>query len=120
MQAKVRIDDTVIVLADPAPPDWRPISSYVHIYAQDVNATYRKALEAGAVLVQEPAKKQDEDKRGGVKDAGAPHGGSLQNSSSSPSMRSKGFTTNGLTTDCSGPPLKWNVSLLRFSLWGVS
>ena len=70
MHAEVRIDDTVIMLADPAPPDWPPISSYVHIYVQDVDATYRKAMGAGAVSVQEPVKKQDEDKRGGVKDAG--------------------------------------------------
>lgn len=70
MHAEVRIEDTVIMLADPAPPDWPPISSYVHVYVPDVDATYRKALEAGAVSVQEPVKKQDEDKRGGVKDAG--------------------------------------------------
>lgn len=70
MHAEIRIDDTVIMLADPAPPDWPPISSYVHIYVPDVDATYRKALEAGAASVQEPVKKQDEDKRGGVKDAG--------------------------------------------------
>ena len=70
MHAEVRIDDTVIMLADSAPPDWPPIPSYMHIYVPDVDATYRKALEAGAVSVQEPVKKQDEDKRGGVKDAG--------------------------------------------------
>lgn len=51
MHAEVRIDDTVIMLADPAPPDWQPVSSYVHVYVQDVDATYRKALEAGAVSV---------------------------------------------------------------------
>jgi uncharacterized glyoxalase superfamily protein PhnB len=70
MHAEVRLDDTVIMLADPAPPDWPAISSYVHIYVRDVDATYRSALEAGAVSVQEPVKKQDEDKRGGVRDAG--------------------------------------------------
>ena len=70
MHAEVRIDDTVIMLSDPAPPDWPPISSHVHIYVPDVDATYRKALEAGAVSVQEPVKKQDEDKRGGVRDGG--------------------------------------------------
>lgn len=70
MHAEVRIEDTVIMLADPAPPDWPPIPSYVHIYVQDVDDTYRKALEAGAVPVQEPVQKQDEDKRGGVKDSG--------------------------------------------------
>jgi PhnB protein len=36
----------------------------------DVDATYRRALEAGATSVQEPIKKEDPDKRGGVKDAG--------------------------------------------------
>lgn len=70
MHAEVRIEDTVIMLADPAPPDWLPVSSYVHIYVNDVDTTYRRALEAGAVSVQEPVKKQDEDKRGGVKDSG--------------------------------------------------
>jgi PhnB protein len=70
MHAEVRIDDTVIMLADPAPPDWSAIASYVHIYVPDVDETYRKALEAGATSVQEPVKKQDEDKRGGVKDPG--------------------------------------------------
>lgn len=70
MHAEVRIDDTVIMLADPAPPDWPPVPSFVHIYVEDVDATYRGALEAGATSVQEPVQKQDEDKRGGVKDAG--------------------------------------------------
>lgn len=70
MHAEVRIDDNVIMLADPALPDWPAVPSHVHIYVRDVDATYRKALEAGAVAVQEPVKKQDEDKRGGVRDAG--------------------------------------------------
>jgi PhnB protein len=68
--AEVRIDDTVIMLADPVPPGWPSVASHVHIYVADVDATYRTALEAGAVPVQAPAKKEDEDKRGGVKDAG--------------------------------------------------
>lgn len=68
--AEVRIDDTVIMLADPVLPDWPPIASFVHIYVEDVDATYRKAIDAGAASVQEPTKGQDEDKRGGVRDAG--------------------------------------------------
>jgi len=67
--AEVRIDDSVIMVADDA-PGWPPIQAYVHIYVPDVDATYRRALDAGAVAVQEPVKKEDEDKRGGVKDAG--------------------------------------------------
>jgi PhnB protein len=68
--AEVRIDDTVIMLADPVPPDWPHIPASVHIYVRDVDAVYARALEAGAVSVQAPVKKQDEDKRGGVTDAG--------------------------------------------------
>jgi len=67
--AEVRIDDSVIMVADGA-PGWPPIQANVHIYVPDVDATYRRALDAGAVSVQEPVKKEDEDKRGGVKDAG--------------------------------------------------
>lgn len=70
MHAEVRIDDTVVMLADGMPPEWPPVPSHVHIYVPDVDATYRQALEAGAESVQEPVKKDDEDKRGGVKDAG--------------------------------------------------
>jgi PhnB protein len=68
--AEVGIANTVIMLADPILPDWPPVASHVHIYVRDVDATYRKALEAGAASVQEPRKKQGEDKRGGVRDAG--------------------------------------------------
>ena len=69
MHAEVKIDDTVIMLAD-AGEGWPPVPSYVHVYVQDVDATYKQALEAGAVSVQEPVKKEDEDKRGGVRDVG--------------------------------------------------
>ena len=69
MHAEVRIDDTVIMLAD-GNEGWPPIPAHVHVYVEDVDATYERALEAGAVSVQEPVKKDDEDKRGGVKDAG--------------------------------------------------
>ncbi len=69
MHAEVRIDDTVVMIADGG-GGWPPIPSHVHVYVPDVDATYRTALEAGAKSVQEPVKKDDEDKRGGVKDAG--------------------------------------------------
>ena len=69
MHAEVRIDDTVLMLADSA-EDWPPVTSHVHIYVNDVDTIYKRSLEAGAVSVQVPIKKDDEDKRGGVKDAG--------------------------------------------------
>ena len=67
--AEVRIDDSVVMLADKA-PDWPAVEAHVHVYVPDVDATYRRAIEAGAFPVQEPVKKDDPDKRGGVKDAG--------------------------------------------------
>lgn len=69
IHAEVRIDDTVVMIADSA-ESWQPVSSHVHIYVEDVDETYKRALEAGATSVQEPVKKEDADKRGGVKDAG--------------------------------------------------
>ncbi|HZI08682.1 MAG TPA: VOC family protein [Archangium sp.] len=67
MHVEVRIDDTVVMLSDgggsfPAFPVW------LHVYVPDVDATYRRALEAGGVSVQEPQQKGDPDRRGGVKD----------------------------------------------------
>ena len=69
MHAEVRIDDTVVMIAD-GNEGWPPVPSHVHVYVSDVDATYRRALEAGATSVQEPVKKDDEEKRGGVKDEG--------------------------------------------------
>jgi uncharacterized glyoxalase superfamily protein PhnB len=67
--AEVRLDDSVVMVAD-AVPGWPAMSSHVHVYVRDVDATYRRALAAGATSVQEPIKKDDEDKRGGVKEPG--------------------------------------------------
>ncbi len=67
MHAEVRIDDTVLMLADsteqaPAAP------FHIHIYVPDVDATYRRALAAGATSIQEPSQRDDPDRRGGVQD----------------------------------------------------
>lgn len=67
--AEVRVDDTVVMIADEV-PGWPAIPASVHVYVADVDETYRRALAAGAESVQEPVQKGDEDKRGGVKDAG--------------------------------------------------
>ncbi len=69
IHAEIRIDDTVLMLTDGG-EGWPPVPSHVHIYAADVDAVYKRALEAGAISVQEPVKRNDENKRGGVKDSG--------------------------------------------------
>src|SRR6266571_1475262 len=55
MHAEVRIDDSVLMIADGV-PGWPPVPSYVHVYVADVDKTYKRALEAGAASVQEPVK----------------------------------------------------------------
>ena len=68
MHAEVKIDDTVVMLADaggnfPAFPVW------VHVYVPDVDAVYRRALDLGAESAQEPTRREGEpDRRGGFKD----------------------------------------------------
>jgi PhnB protein len=66
--AEVRLEDTVLMLADSA-EGWQAVPTHVHIYVPNVDETYQRAVDAGAVSVQEPVKKEDADKRGGVKDA---------------------------------------------------
>lgn len=70
MHAEVRLDDTVIMLGDCVEGMWPAVAAHVHVYVPDVDTTYAKALQHGAVSVQEPVKKQDDDKRGGFKDSG--------------------------------------------------
>ncbi|MEM7796213.1 MAG: VOC family protein [Cyanobacteria bacterium P01_C01_bin.118] len=67
--SEVRLDDTVLMIADKG-EGWPAMLSHVHIYVEDVDIIYGRALDAGATSVQAPVQKEDEDKRGGVKDAG--------------------------------------------------
>lgn len=68
MHAEVRIGDTVVMLGD-AGGDWPAVPAHLHVYVDDVDATYRRALAAGATSVQEPNRREGEpDRRGGVKD----------------------------------------------------
>jgi len=68
MHAEMRIDDSVIMLAD-AHGDWPAVPAWVHVYVADVDATYKRALAAGGSSVQEPQQRPgDPDRRGGVAD----------------------------------------------------
>ncbi len=70
MHAEVRIDDAVVMIAD-AGGAWPAFPSWLHVYVQDVDATYRRALASGGVSVQEPQRKEgDPERRSGVKDPG--------------------------------------------------
>jgi PhnB protein len=68
IHAEVRIGDTVVMIGD-AGENWPPVSAHLHVYVDNVDTTYHRALEAGGVSVQSPERKgEDPDRRGGVKD----------------------------------------------------
>lgn len=67
--AEVRIDDSVVMLGE-ASAGWPPSPAHVHVYVSDVDKAYARALAVGATSVQAPVKKNDPDKRCGVKDVG--------------------------------------------------
>ena len=67
MHASVRIGDSVVMLSD-ATADYPAETAWLHVYVPDVDATYRSALERGAVSMQEPSEKGDGDRRAGVTD----------------------------------------------------
>ncbi|MBZ6077462.1 VOC family protein [Microvirga puerhi] len=68
MHASVRIGDSVVMVSD-GTADYPAFSVWLHVYVPDVDETYARALENGAVSVQPPSEKGDGDRRCGVKDA---------------------------------------------------
>lgn len=70
IHAEVRVGDSVIMLGG-ATDEWPPVPCHVHVYVEDVEDAYARALAAGAAPVQEPVRRdEDPDRRGGVKGPG--------------------------------------------------
>jgi uncharacterized glyoxalase superfamily protein PhnB len=69
MHAEVKIGDSMVELGD-AGPQWpaRPMS--LHLYVEDADAVYERAVGAGAESVYKPMDQPYGDREGGVKDAG--------------------------------------------------
>ena len=67
MHAEVKIGDSVIMLGE-ARGEWKPMPASIYLYVNDADATFRKAIKAGAVSVMEPADQFYGDRHGGVKD----------------------------------------------------
>lgn len=64
MHSELRIGDSLVMLAD-AMEGWPASPAHQHVYVDDVDAIYAKALAAGAAEVMPPVQKGDPDKRGG-------------------------------------------------------
>jgi len=65
--ADVRIGDSVIMLAE-ASGEWKPMPGAIHLYVDDTDATYQRALQAGAASLMAPADQFHGDRMAGVKD----------------------------------------------------
>jgi uncharacterized glyoxalase superfamily protein PhnB len=65
--AEVRIGDSVIMMSD-ATAEYRPMPSMIHLYVNDADAFYKRALQAGATSLREPADQFYGDRTAGVKD----------------------------------------------------
>jgi len=68
MHAEVKIGDSVIMLSEAA-GEWKPMPAMIHLYVNDCDAVYKKAIKAGATSVREPANQFYGDRSGGVRDA---------------------------------------------------
>ena len=64
MHAEVTIGDSLVMLGQ-AGGQWKPLSAALYLWVEDVDATYRKALDEGAASESEP-----EDKPYGHRNAG--------------------------------------------------
>ena len=64
-----RIGDSVVVLETGDPPSNEATVASVYVYAEDVDAVYRRALEFGATSVATPEDKPYQERAAGVKDS---------------------------------------------------
>lgn len=67
MHAQVRIGDSNVMLGE-ASAKWQPMPGSIHLYLDDTDKAYRKALAAGASSVMPPADQFYGDRSAGVKD----------------------------------------------------
>jgi uncharacterized glyoxalase superfamily protein PhnB len=66
--AEARIGDSVVMIGQ-ARDQWKPSPNTLYLYVPDVDATYGKALAAGARSIQEPTTYPYGDRSGGVEDS---------------------------------------------------
>jgi len=67
MHAEMRIGDSMMMLSD-ASPENPPMPAMIHLYVEDADAIYKRALQAGASSIREPADQFYGDRSAGVKD----------------------------------------------------
>ncbi|MGH7848003.1 MAG: VOC family protein [Candidatus Binatia bacterium] len=67
MHAEVKIGDSMLMMGE-ASEQWKPMPASMYLYVTDSDAVYKRALQAGATSIMEPADQFYGDRHGGVKD----------------------------------------------------
>ncbi len=67
MHAEVRIGDSIVMMGEPM-GQFQPMPGSIYLYVHDADATYQRALQAGATSIMEPADQFYGDRHAAVKD----------------------------------------------------
>jgi PhnB protein len=67
MHAEIIVGDSRIMVGEPG-GNYQAMPAGLYVYVSDVDAVYRKAIEAGGTSLSEPADQFYGDRNGGVKD----------------------------------------------------
>ncbi len=68
MHAKIRIGDSIVEMAEAHGSIAVPMPATFHLYVEDADAVYRRALEAGATSLREPRVEEYGERMAGVRD----------------------------------------------------
>ena len=71
--AEVRIGDSVVMVGNASPMQGPAMPATIHLYVDDADATFRRAIEAGGTSLEEPADQFYGDRRAAVRDAVGNH-----------------------------------------------
>jgi PhnB protein len=66
---QAQIGDSVVVLSAMDPPYKEATKGSIYVYVEDVDATYRRALETGATSLNSPTDRPWKGRAAGVKDS---------------------------------------------------
>ena len=69
IHAEVRIGDSMVMIGGAGTWNGEPMPAAIYLYMDDVDAVYKRALQAGAASLSEPADQPYGDRLAGVKDS---------------------------------------------------
>jgi len=73
IHAEYKIGDSMLMIGGSASWKGTPMPTALHVYVKDADATYKRALAAGATVIREPADMPYGDREAGVKDVAGNH-----------------------------------------------